>query len=272
MMSIPSGQPQDRARDRIDPVELSGAPPGSEYTRHRAGVSRRGLTRLALLLLGAYVALTAVWAALGLLITGPLSDTWVGALDHGVTGSLVVRRTPPLNELTQIGSMLSQTVVKVGVTVVCAVVVFIAWRSARDVLLICCATILEAAVFITVTWLVHRPRPDVESLEKVSVGTSFPSGHAAAAAAYAAIAIVVFERTRRVWIRAVVVVLAVLVPLVVGFSRIYRGAHYLTDVLAGIVLGAVCVLVTYWVVRQCLDHSGDGSRLTGRQAREQARR
>jgi undecaprenyl-diphosphatase len=114
--------------------------------------------------------------------------------------------------------------------------------------------ILEASVFITVTAIVGRPRPAVPALDEVSVDTSFPSGHAAAAAAYCAIVIVIFERSRNVWIRSAAVILAVGLPLVVGISRMYRGVHFLTDVVAGIVLGVVCVLVVYAIVRRSFEH------------------
>jgi len=208
----------------------------------------------------AYLGLTAIWAGLGFLVTGPLADTWVGAPDQYVSGWLVEQRTPVLDHWSQAGSMLAETLVKVIVTAVIAAVMLIAWRSWREPFLICLALILEAAVFITVTWIVGRPRPGVAALDEVSVGTSFPSGHAAAAAAYAAIAIVVFERTRRRWIRVLTVVLAVAVPLAVGISRMYRGVHYLTDVAAGIVLGAACVAAVYVIVRRSFQRYGSDHR------------
>ena len=142
-------------------------------------------------------------------------------------------------------------VVKIVVTAVLAAVLVVVCRSWREPILVCASLILEAAVFITVTWLVGRPRPDVPALDEVSVGTSFPSGHAAAAAAYAAVAIVIFERTRNAWIRAVTVLVAIAVPLIVGAARMYRGVHYLTDSVAGVILGVVCVLAVYGIVRRC---------------------
>jgi undecaprenyl-diphosphatase len=129
----------------------------------------------------------------------------------------------------------------------------VAWRSWREPLLICLSMILEASVFITVTAIVGRPRPAVTALDEVSVGTSFPSGHAAAAAAYCAIAIVIFERSGNLWIRTITVILAVVVPLVVGISRMYRGVHYLTDVIAGIALGVMCVVAVYAIVRRSFE-------------------
>jgi undecaprenyl-diphosphatase len=104
--------------------------------------------------------------------------------------------------------------------------------------------ILEAASFITVTWLVGRPRPDVPRLEGSPVDSSFPSGHAAAAAAYGALVVIVFRHTDRRWVRLSVVAICVAIPAIVGLSRMYRGMHYLSDVLAGVVLGVVSVAIT----------------------------
>jgi undecaprenyl-diphosphatase len=43
--------------------------------------------------------------------------------------------------------------------------------------------------------------------------------------------------------------LAVIAPLTVATSRLYRGMHYLTDVLAGAALGAACLMLTYVALR-----------------------
>lgn len=211
---------------------------------------RHRLTAIAGLLAIAYLGLTAIWTGLGLLLTGPLAGTAVDAMDRDVADRLVERRTPQLDGWSQAGSMLAETLVKVIATAVIAVVLLIVLRSWREPFLISFALTLEAAVFITVTWLVGRPRPEVAPLDDVSVGTSFPSGHVAAAAAYAAVAVVILERTRSVWIRTGTVAVAVLLPIVVGVSRMYRGVHYLTDVVGGAGLGAVCVLVTYLIARR----------------------
>jgi membrane-associated phospholipid phosphatase len=219
----------------------------------------------AVLLVIAYLGLTALWAGLGFLVTKPLADTWVGAMDQTVATGLVEQRTSTLDAWSRVGTMLADTRVKIIVTAVLASAMFLAWRSWREPLLICCALILEAAVFITVTGLVGRPRPDVAALDEVSVGTSFPSGHAAAAAAYSAIAIVIFERTRNRWIRAITVLTAVAVPLIVGIGRMYRGVHYLTDVIAGTALGVACVVATYVILRCLLVRGSRAGRLTGTQ-------
>jgi undecaprenyl-diphosphatase len=91
----------------------------------------------------------------------------------------------------------------------------------------------------------HRPRP---RLAYTHLDTySFPSGHTAGAVAlYGVLALLIARRGGpRRWIACGVLFLAVVV--VIGFSRLYLEAHYLSDVLAGAALGllwlSACVLV-----------------------------
>ncbi|MGI9051919.1 MAG: phosphatase PAP2 family protein [Ilumatobacteraceae bacterium] len=209
----------------------------------------RGPKATAVELLAAYVLLTAIWVGLGLLITGPLNGSSITEVDQDVATWMVDQRTPALDDWSAVGSLLADTLVKIIATAVIAVIMLAIWRSWREPLMISLALVLEASVFITTTWIVARPRPDVEPLDSSPVDSSFPSGHTAAAAAYGAIAVVIFERTRNVWIRTVTVVVMIALPIVVGVARMYRGMHFLTDVVAGTILGVASVVVVYLVFR-----------------------
>ena len=81
------------------------------------------------------------------------------------------------------------------------------------------------------------------------MGSSYPSGHTAAAVAYSAIVVVIFWHTRRTWIRALVVTIAAIVPIMVGLSRMYRGMHFFTDVIFGALLGGTSVIASAIVLR-----------------------
>lgn len=242
-MGVSSGNPEVHADGRKAVAKPAPRGSGRVADRHAPPITRHGLMTAAVLLVLAYLGLTAVWSGLGLLVTGPLAGTWVGTADQDIAHWLVNQRNPSLDDLSFVGTKPADTGIKVVATTVIAAVVFLLWRSWRDPFLICFALILEAGVFITVTAIVGRPRPDVPQLDEVSVGTSFPSGHAAAAAAYCAIAIVIFDHTRNVWVRTGTVLLAAAIPLMVGASRMYRGVHYLTDVISGIALGVTCAVV-----------------------------
>jgi undecaprenyl-diphosphatase len=84
---------------------------------------------------------------------------------------------------------------------------------------------------------VDRPRP-VGSLVDVS-GSSFPSAHAAYATFYVWLALMVVIRVRPGISRgAAIVVTGLVLTALVGLSRVYLGAHYLSDVNGGWALGA----------------------------------
>ncbi len=87
-----------------------------------------------------------------------------------------------------------------------------------------------------IKWLVDRARPDLEQLTGFA-GPSFPSGHSAAAAAtFAAIALVV-GRGRSRGLRAMVAGGAVTIAVAVAGTRVLLGVHWFTDVIAGLLVG-----------------------------------
>lgn len=197
-----------------------------------------------------FVSFTLAWFVLGWLLTHSLAHSWLVHLDGSAANWFVDRRTPGLNSLSFIGSMMADTVVKVLVTAVVAVVMLVRWRRWLEPLMVVVPLVLEATCFITVTTLVDRPRPDVPRLDSSPVGSSFPSGHMAAAVVYSAIVVVIFWHTRNRWVRSVAVAVVALLAMFVGLSRMYRGMHYLTDVTMGALLGAASVAATAVVLRR----------------------
>jgi undecaprenyl-diphosphatase len=213
-------------------------------------------------LLGGWTVLTAVWIGLGTLLTGPLAGGAIVRVDERVARWMVTQRTPTWNHVTVWGSLLAETTTKVVVTVVLALVLLKLWHRWLEPVLLIVSLSIEAAAFIVVTTVVGRHRPDVPRLDGSPVGSSFPSGHTAAAAAYAAIAVVVFWHTRKQWARALVVLICALVPVIVGLSRMYRGMHFLSDTIAGAVLGGAAVALTTLV----LARSPEGVEIVGASA------
>jgi undecaprenyl-diphosphatase len=89
-------------------------------------------------------------------------------------------------------------------------------------------------------FLVGRPRPR-------GVNWGFPSGHVTAAATFAVILVYVLSRERvSSAVRTTFLVLAVVLVGAVGFARVILNAHWPTDVLGGILLGAGCAAAGAW--------------------------
>ena len=93
-----------------------------------------------------------------------------------------------------------------------------------------------------------RPRPElVPQLAEVH-SLSFPSGHAMLSAViYLTLGALLARFHKRKRERALIMVYAVLVTMMVGASRVYLGVHWPTDVLAGWALGAAWAAV-WWLV------------------------
>ena len=92
--------------------------------------------------------------------------------------------------------------------------------------------------------LLRKIEPDADIMDVAAQGYSFPSGHSSSAVSlYGSLA--AHEKKNRL-----LRVLAVLLPLLVGFSRVVVGAHYPTDVLCGWALGLIVVLLVPWLRRR----------------------
>ena len=86
----------------------------------------------------------------------------------------------------------------------------------------------------------HRARPSDALLLEHSA--SFPSGHATIAIAfYGFLAYLLLREIKKY--RALILAVSILVISAIGFSRLYLGVHYLSDVLAGYLVGAVWLLI-----------------------------
>jgi undecaprenyl-diphosphatase len=208
-------------------------------------VDRRGLIAW----VAAYVLMTIVAIVVGLLIVHELHD--VRSLDNRVAHWLGRHRTDGWDAITWCGSMIADAYVKIPATIVLSVFFLWRWRRWTEPALLIGALVLEVAVFLTSSVVVDRARPPISRLDPVPPTGSFPSGHAAAAVAfYGAIAIVVFWHTRSRVGRTVAVAAAVLIPLAVAASRMYRGMHNLSDVVVGLLVGILSLAVTWLVVRR----------------------
>jgi len=88
----------------------------------------------------------------------------------------------------------------------------------------------------------QRVRPSFSNPVLSLTGYSFPSGHTMAATVlYTVLAAYLLTHVRRRPARLLIVLVAVFLIAAVGFSRIYLGAHYLTDVLGAIAEGLAWV-------------------------------
>ncbi len=100
-----------------------------------------------------------------------------------------------------------------------------------------------------------RPRPDLVPHGSYVMTASFPSGHSMlAAVAFLTLGGLLAEYTKKRRLKIYVLSLSVVLTLLVGFSRVYLGVHWPTDVLAGWTAGAswalLCWFTAFWLQRR----------------------
>ena len=213
-----------------------------------------GRPRQAAFLTAGVVAVTAVVFALvadhgALARIQRLDDAWLRLMVSG--------RTPPLTAIARVFNVLGLVYVTLPVRI--ALAGFLALRRRWWHLAAFAAAIVLSEVLIgSLKGIYDRARPP-GSLVATS-GASFPSGHAIAASVTvvaAVIALVPAGRRRTVWGAA-----AVAFSIVMGLSRAYLAAHWLSDATAGILLGTSCALVTALIADQLQRRHNRGQRPT----------
>ena len=91
--------------------------------------------------------------------------------------------------------------------------------------------------------IIRRPRPNILRLVEES-GYSFPSGHSMVSMAFYGIIIyLVYKNVSNKYLKWLLISLLSLLILSIGFSRIYVGVHYFTDVAGGFLLGLAYVVI-----------------------------
>lgn len=95
-----------------------------------------------------------------------------------------------------------------------------------------------------------RPRPDAQ-LGIVVSDASFPSGHAiSSVVCYGLLAYLLVPKMPSLFWKWLIVIAAILTIAFTGFSRIYLGGHYLTDVVAGYGLGLAWAVLVYTLIER----------------------
>jgi membrane-associated phospholipid phosphatase len=209
--------------------------------------------RAGLEFVAAYLALVAAGLTTGWVLLGPLGGSQLLRSDLEGVRWLTNRRTEELTALSDFASGFTDTRNVVVIAVLLIIAFTWAWQRWRESLTLMTSLGLEASVFLTVSLAIGRTRPPVERLDPSPPTASFPSGHSGAATAlYVSLAIIVFWNTSNTKIRAVVAGLAGLICVSVALSRVYRGMHYPTDVVIGLLLGLAAVLASVFIVRRAI--------------------
>lgn len=166
-----------------------------------------------------------------------------GPLDRAVTLAVRSLQSPSRDEAMLVVTRLGDYRFLIPMTILASIIFAIFHRRVSAVLFLGAVLggfLLESIMKITF----RRDRPDLWPALVTEKSYSFPSGHATMCTLFfGACVAIVFHVTRNPAPRAVALAATAVLSLTVAFSRIYLGAHWLTDVCAGMLLGLFWVVV-----------------------------
>lgn len=115
-------------------------------------------------------------------------------------------------------------------------VFFMAKKRARYDLILWPVFCGSAITAFAIKYLAHRQRPPMAMIQETS--SSFPSAHAVISVAfYGFVAYLIFRNAKSASAKILIFAVAFVLITLLGFSRLYLGVHYLSDVIAGYLFG-----------------------------------
>jgi len=171
----------------------------------------------------------------------------VTKLDMWISSNISQFYTPILTKtMTLITSVDNPLPISFVILSICLYMGYKKWYS--DILFLFSSIFGSSALMFVIKIFIQRPRPELRIIE-VS-GYSFPSGHATISTALAFA--LYFVLKKRIKHKKILLILSIIYPLAISFSRVYLNVHYLSDVVAGIGLALFwvsLVALTFEIIR-----------------------
>lgn len=192
--------------------------------------------RSVLIVLFAAIVFTGVIALANLALRAA-SGNAVSNMDVSIASLMRESRNAPADEIMTIITMMGDTLVMTALAV--AILVWLVWHKAYRAAWAAGIAIVAAKCFeLAVKYGIQRARPMELSYSGASA-FSFPSGHATMAAVIFGILAVLVSHSMGRWGRALVYATCAVLVVAIAYSRVYLGAHWFSDVLAGLLFGVV---------------------------------
>ncbi len=154
---------------------------------------------------------------------------------------LIASRNPFLVKVFKIVTYLGE--VKLVAILIVLVILYLWYQKKKDYILPFLVTIVGSTAVSGLAKIVfHRARP----LNAVYLESSYsmPSGHATIAVAfYGFVVYYLWMNIQSKIVKNIILIVSIILMLAIGFSRLYLGVHYLSDVLVGYLLGGLSLWV-----------------------------
>lgn len=139
-----------------------------------------------------------------------------------------------------------------GITVMVFCSILLVYNKTREKIgiPISIAVITSEVINLVLKQIFARQRPDILQLVN-ETSYSFPSGHSMISATICTmLGILVIKNIYNKKKKILYLTICVLLPIVIGFTRIYLGVHFFGDVLGGLLLGFAVSVIVYTILKK----------------------
>lgn len=125
------------------------------------------------------------------------------------------------------------------ILILLSLVILLICKDKKMGLIIIINLLVSILLNIIFKWIIQRDRP-LEDFLITESGYSFPSGHSMVSMAYYGLIIYfIYKKIKDKRVRNVLMILIGLLILAIGFSRIYLGVHFASDVIGGFLISII---------------------------------
>jgi len=149
-----------------------------------------------------------------------------------------------LTLIMKIISYMGNTLIVILICIVLILIPKIRWKYG----LVVSIGVITSTMFNNLLKVIFlRERPNVLQLINEN-SYSFPSGHSMInMTMYSLLAILLFKNIKNKTFKYLIPSLVMLIPIIIGVSRVYLGVHYITDVIGGWIFGLLVTVVVYQI-------------------------
>jgi membrane-associated phospholipid phosphatase len=173
---------------------------------------------------------------LGLLVWMIRANAGIARYDRSAARWGAAHATTTATNVMRDISLVGGTVGSIAIALVVAAIASRRLRARSVVAFLATVMVGQNILFNVIKFVVDRTRPNIDRLTGFS-GSSFPSGHATTTAATLAACALLLGYGRGPIARAALTGIAGGIAVAVAESRVFLGVHWVTDVIAGLVLG-----------------------------------
>lgn len=164
-----------------------------------------------------------------------------------VYNEAVEHMSPALNTVIKVITNLGGPI---GIMFICFLLLMYSKTRKKVGIPVSIAVIISEIINFTLKNIFARERPNILQLVN-ETSYSFPSGHSMInASVYTMLAILALKYIKDKKIKYAVVAFCIVFPLLIGFTRIYLGVHYFTDVIGGLLLGFSVSVIVYTLLKK----------------------